>query len=74
MMKKLDSFESLNNAGEERGVDESSSVEDEDSPKQAQEKGDDGRHWLDYISSHPTTASRIERFEEAATLHQHGQN
>jgi Zn-dependent protease with chaperone function len=73
MMKKLDSLKSHGDAGEEKDNLEPGSEEGEDSPKPTQGKGNNGRHWLDYISSHPPTTSRIRRFEDAAALHQSGE-
>ena len=72
MMKKLDSSKSRNDVGQEKNNHKPNSAEDENSPKQTQKKDDDDRSWADYISSHPATASRIKRFEEAAALRQPG--
>jgi Zn-dependent protease with chaperone function len=70
IMKKLDSFKSHDNAGEESDNHGPGPAKDENSSEQTQEKDEDGRHWLDYISSHPPTTSRIKRFEDAAAFHQ----
>jgi Zn-dependent protease with chaperone function len=74
MMKKLNPDATSDNVAQEKAAQE----KDNQEPSTAEVENDsdqsqgDSHHWLDYISSHPATASRIRRFEEAAASQQPG--
>jgi len=60
-MKKLDAFDA-------RKSSEKSTSDDESANKNTQQDSDTEDQWLDYVSSHPASKDRIQRFEEAAQI------